>query len=341
MSNNAYFWNKKTIVSYALAVLVFWIHATPSLLRYGEAVPFVQNFSFFFGQTANRLAVPLFFILAGATFYRDYTNAKYKEKLLKRVRSLVIPYLIWNTLNMLFEFFCSAFFSQLYENREKAEITVTNVLSGVFYHRYNGSFWFVFALIVLTVLAPLLDKILYSKLTAIATVTFFIVVLPESLAYTRLAVIFYLIGGLVGRFYFDAFSRKVSRSVQILSAALVVLSVVYFALLHFEVLPVIKIIDTGLLVLFSFCLWNTFDLFLPEKITAPGFTAHSFWVYATHVNLSAVITKVIYWILPKSPWLCPVNFVFTTLVTLAVIEAVCFVIKKLLPKLYGILSGAR
>ena len=44
------------------------------------------------------IAVPLFFFMSGFLFFyrTDFSFATYKQKLIKRVHSLLIPYLLWN-----------------------------------------------------------------------------------------------------------------------------------------------------------------------------------------------------------------------------------------------------
>jgi len=218
--SDSYFWNKKMIVSYFLSVLVFWIHCS-SFANYDNNIACVQFGSFLFASTINRIAVPLFFIISGALFYRDYTDAKYKDKLLRRVKSLAIPFIIWNILNMFFDFFASAFFFKYFIGREKAVISLKNILLGIFHYKYNGPFWFVFALFIFVVAAPIIDKLLYSKLTAILSIAVLIVLnyygigLPQPLFLDRTCIIFYLFGGFVGRFYFELFSKRIEKNIKL------------------------------------------------------------------------------------------------------------------------------
>lgn len=53
------------------------------------------------------IAVPLFFFISGFLFFykTNFTLSTYKHKICKRLRSLLIPYLLWNTLWLVFTFF--------------------------------------------------------------------------------------------------------------------------------------------------------------------------------------------------------------------------------------------
>lgn len=52
-------------------------------------------------QTLVKVAVPVFFIISGYLFFsnvKEWDLTVYKEKMLRRVKTLLIPYLIWNLL---------------------------------------------------------------------------------------------------------------------------------------------------------------------------------------------------------------------------------------------------
>ena len=52
-------------------------------------------------QTLVKVAMPVFFIMSGYLFFANvgkWNLATYKKKTLRRVKTLLIPYLIWNLL---------------------------------------------------------------------------------------------------------------------------------------------------------------------------------------------------------------------------------------------------
>lgn len=52
-------------------------------------------------QTLVKVAVPVFFIMSGYLFFsnvKEWNQAVYREKMLRRVKTLLIPYLVWNLL---------------------------------------------------------------------------------------------------------------------------------------------------------------------------------------------------------------------------------------------------
>ncbi len=63
-----------------------------------------------FSQILGRVAVPLFFFMSGYLFYYkvdNFDNSVYLYKLKKRFKSLLIPYLFWNTSFLVIYYICS------------------------------------------------------------------------------------------------------------------------------------------------------------------------------------------------------------------------------------------
>jgi len=112
-------------------------------------------------------------------------------------------------------------------------------------------------------------------------------------------------------------------------------------LLNYEIIYDNKIISVILLILLSICFWYAFDFLLPGKVSVHECEKHSFWVFALHINVGAVVTKLLYIVLPKNSGICFLNFALTTVLTLGFIEIACYIVKKISPRGYAILSGYR
>lgn len=161
-----YFWKKKTILGYILSVFVFWIHVS-TFSNYSLDASILATVCLGIETLTKKIvspvAVPLFFIISGATFYRDYSSQKYLEKIQSRVKSLVIPYISWNVLYTLFAVAVSySPISRLFVGREKITLSAKEILLSVFLYR-QGPLWFVFDLICFTVAAPVIYYVIKNK----------------------------------------------------------------------------------------------------------------------------------------------------------------------------------
>ena len=110
------------------------------------------------------IAVPIFFIISGYLFFKEGTfNEKlYRTKMKKRFRSLLVPYILWNTFALLiFLFVRIPALHSLFPNVSLEQITLSKVLSGYWACEGNGfpfdfPLWYVRELILMVIISPLL-----------------------------------------------------------------------------------------------------------------------------------------------------------------------------------------
>lgn len=89
-------------------------------------------------------AVPTFFLISGFLFWRTvscFQDIVIKQK--KRIKSVLVPFLCWNTLYFL-----------IYSGGGRMELTVENLLSGVFLYSCFFPMWYMFQLLVFILLSP-------------------------------------------------------------------------------------------------------------------------------------------------------------------------------------------
>ena len=345
----AVFWKKKEIISFLLSILVFFIHAYFAQDVLSDSIISVVNHkvSYFFSRSITRFAVPMFFMMSGIAFFKDYNNRKYLNKIKSRVFTLVVPYLLWNTIWMLWEIFTSySFLARFSTSSEPYQLTLINILKGIFFYGCNIPFWFVFDLIIFSFAAPLVFLIIRNKYVGITAVicltiaSIFGIHLPEAVFYYPMAIVFYLIGAIIGYHFFEFVSKKSSKPMQI--ASLIYLSVYILAKniapenIHIDNYLTQTIVYT----LAAFSLWNIFDIFV-EGIKTRAIYGRSFAVYAMHLPVAIVILKIFSFCTPQSEWLEIPKFIIMVVLTLTIINLVCIFLEKFTPKIYGILMGSR
>ena len=345
--NDTLFWKKKEYISFLLSILIFFIHSNFAA-EIGESVISVVNYkvSYFLSESITRFAVPMFFALSGITFFKGYNSKKYLPKIKNRIFTLVIPYLAWNTIWMLWEIFTSYSFLSKFSTGEPYPLTLTSILKGVFFYNCNTPFWFIFDLIVFSFAAPIVFAIIKNKYVGITVVaslsvlSLFGIYLPINVFYYPTALIFYLIGAIVGYHFFDLAAKKSSKRVQILS---LVFLIVY--ILAKNIAPTQMHINNFLIqcvvyTLAAFSLWNVTDLFI-EKIKPRKVYRRSFAIYAMHLNVAIIMLKIFGLFIPQNEWLEIPKFILMFVITLLIINLVCVFLEKFAPKINGILFGDR
>ena len=347
--SDALFWKKKEFISFLLSILVFFIHSHfADEVVSGSFISLLNHkVSYFFSDSITRFAVPMFFIMSGITFFKGYNSKKYLAKAKSRIFQLVIPYLLWNTIWMLWEIFTSySFIARFSADGAQFPLNLTNILKGIFFYGCNVPFWFIFDLIIFSFAAPLVFLIIKNKYVGISSVILLSIVslfgihLPTAVFYYPMAIVFYLIGGVVGYHFFDFAARESSRPRRIFSLIFLTAYILYKNLVPQEMHISNYFTQTIVYTLAAFSLWNVSDMFI-RRIKPRAIYRRSFAVYAMHLPIAIIMLKVFSFCLPQSEWLEIPKFIIMIVSTLVIINFACALLEKFTPKLYATLMGNR
>lgn len=355
--NNSLNVEKKDIIGYILSILVIFIHTT-SFFYYQELsgnecmTDINLTLKIILKNTVSLGAVPLFFIISGAYFYRNYDNAMYISKVKTRFRSLVLPYLFWNIVMLLFNIVTSySFISNYFVGREKFEINALNVFLAIFHHYGNNIFWYIFDLIIFVLIAPVINLIVKNKYIGMIVIVSIVILngygigIPESIFFSQISIAFYIFGALIGKHYFKEFTAISTKKICIVSGVLIVVSCVYLFFVYIMNVPkeysyIYTIMNTIVLFIIAIALWKVVDIFI-DKLKRFNFMKESFLVYATHVNILAMSNKILYFIFPKVNYFAIPNLILSTMITLFVVHILNTILQKYCPKIYLIATGNR
>ncbi len=354
--DKSYFFNKKTSVSFFLSFLVVLIHVHSFdgyvySGRLGNALSF---FGDYITSGVTGVAIRLFFVISGVLFYRNYTYNKTINKYKSRIRTLVIPYLIWSVFyTVLLMLINLTPLKNLIA--VDAPITLKNILLGTFLNYYYKSFWFIFNLIIFTLFCPLFYTFLKNKYIG-ASIIFIIIALysfgikiPETIMisgneyvvfWKADSIIFYMLGAYIGIHYFDWFAKKRHRSTAVIAAFIFLICSIYGVLSTKLSLPNTGFAHIILMCLFCLSTWVMFDIF-SFKNKPKEFFNYSFMMFALNFYLGVYISRILYLILPKIQYFCLVNLIITLLLEIGFIGIASFFLKKYFPKTYSLLTGGR
>ena len=349
LKNDELFWKKKEFISFLLSILVFFIHSYFAQDITGDSLISVVNHkvSYFLSRSITRFAVPMFFIMSGISFFKDYNKKKYLSKIKSRIFTLIIPYLIWNTIWMLWEYFTSySFLARFSTSTEPYPVTIISILKGVFFYGCNVPFWFIFDLIIFSLASPLVFLIIKNKyvgttcVICLSIVSIFGIHLPMNVFYYPMAIVFYLTGAIIGYHFFDIASKKSSRPVQIASLIFLTSYILAKNIAPQQIYIDNYLSQTIVYTLAAFSLWNITDMFI-EKIKTRAIYRRSFAVYAMHLPVAIVILKIFCFFIPQNEYLEIPKFIIMVISTLAIINFVCAFLEKFAPKIYSVLMGNR
>lgn len=357
VQNQEQFFNKKTVVTFFLSVLVVLIHVNAfGLYNVNTATAggkILNGIRIILENNITSVAIRLFFLISGVLFYRNYAYKDTLKKYKSRAKSLLIPYLIWCSL---YTFAVMLLHYTPLGARFEFDVpfTLKNLVMGILFNDFYQSFWFIFNLMIFTLACPLIYTLLKNKWVGLSSIAVLIILyafnitIPEMItiggesyvAFWRAdSIILYMIGAYIGIHAYDWFAKKKDKKFSIACIVIVVLMVaVQFVNQKIVELP--KIVYLVSLIIFSLALWFAFDIFKFDKKPHKIFE-YSFMMFALNFYMGLIIPQLVYVILPKAPIFALFNFIISGAIIVGIIIGVSYFLDKKLHKIYTTITGGR
>ncbi len=345
-----------------LTILVLLWHADRTEVRFlgGDTLLMVpiwlEGAKFVLSRVIARCSVPGFFFLAAVLLYRK--PFRWGDNMKKKVRSLVVPYLIINTFWVLFYFIGQSIpqTRQYFANQNKlvaswgiqeylnAYLGLIPNSEGTAYNPMVAPLWFVRDLFVLNLLAPMLKKIIDRFPKVIFVLLVAMVVLDVNthifcLSTTALAYFcfgYYLVRS--GKHLTDAdhIPAVPLLLVYVLSGVLIGVAV-YLQMAPME--PVVRFINvvSGFLVFFRF--GTRFPSRVEKKVL--WVAQYSFPIYIFHEPALGMLQKLSVKFLDTGAAAQAVTYFAAPVVIFVCTLAFSAILQRFLPRLYALVTGGR
>lgn len=341
---------KLKLLSFVTIVIVIFNHAVPYSLAYGaveirQPSALVEFLCRLWAVSFGRVSLMIFFLIAGYLFFWTLKPelSGFVEKWKKRLRSLVMPYLIWSVIG--FAGFMLLYgmdgTRQLVGRRSSiAEGDWTQMLRTILWSPVPYQFWYVRDLCALILMSPLIyvaARFLGWWLGVAMAACWFAGILPSWPDQSGLT--FFTLGAVLA-------TRRVVpdwnlRPWLLPSLALWVSASVVNTVLHPLGNPVPwinKVVNIAWLV----ALWALLDLIRgrarERMVQAATFT---FFVFAAHEPLMGAMRKVVFKFVPFNGVNSMVGFFLLPVVTLAICLVVGAMLRRRSPAVFRMLTGGR
>ena len=205
---------------FPLAVMVIYIHYFGTKIS-NENELLSSNFNIdelyniirvYISYGICQIAVPTFFLISGFLFYQhlqEWNWNVWKGKILRRVHTLVIPYLIWNIIRYLFNIITTGYHVYHHEGfqavclwlKENTQPLMFWVMYGPTYPApIHVPFWFIRDLIVMVVLTPFFYPLIKNKavrrcLLGLLLVCYLLNLIPPMPGISIESLLFFNLGG--------------------------------------------------------------------------------------------------------------------------------------------------
>lgn len=320
-----------------------------------EAYPAYHIFRNFL-QEVLRMVVPVFFMVSGYLFCpadAQLSGGAYLGKLRSRVRSLLVPYLLWITIVLAVNALGPLLLPSLASGRHGPyELTLAAIVRDYWVHPACIQFWFLRDLMVVCVLSvPLLWLVRRLGLWWLAVLAA-LYIAEEAMGHPfpagmgPCAMLFFSAGAWykmrvhprVGEKP-DSFPFRLSRTSLwgLGSAYLAVVGVATW--LHGEVLAVSRL---SVLLGLPLVLWLCGRLALDKGWKVPEVAAAAtFFVYGSHMFLLAFSERMIVRALPKHDIVFALAYVAVPAIVVVLCVCASGLMRRLLPRTWSLLTGNR
>lgn len=341
------FRNKVTWFSFGFSLLVIWVHSYNAEL-YLSGMPqmaVIYRLQHNIGDGIGQIAVPGFFMISGYLFYRDFTWSKLGEKWNRRIRSILVPYILWNFLYYI-GYVIGSRLPWMTDVVGKGMIPfqLSVLVDAVIHYTYNYVFWYLFQLILLIMLAPILYPILryWWSRTGMLVVLWWLMITGKELPFLNVDALIYYVSAsafaLTKRVWVEEKkgSQTNERSYVLCGFGLmVVAAIIYQTGLRRAWIPCFVL--CRLLAVIG--LWMAIPgCRLPK---ARNFMGHNFFLYGVHFAFVRFINKAGTRILPAVPAVPLLLYIFMPILILGIATVLGSLLRRYLPVIWMLLNGGR
>ena len=354
---------------FPLIVMVVMIHSHFKVVSMGgvdyvfdlKEFPIYCNVSFLLSKLMASIAVPIFYVFSGYLFFKNnsfFTANDYIEKLRKRVRTLLIPYIFWNIVVVVFYFLAQIFMPSMVSGNNKL-IVDYNVIDWfkVFWNYKDEmpicyQLWFIRDLMVVVLMSPIIYfAIKKSVFTILVIGIVWLHGITTGICGVDIAAIFFFALGSIfsiHKYDFINFCKKIKIAGYIMSLLLIIIEVfIYNKRGSLDLL----FIDTQSIILYKLCTLSlmiscmniTIVIIQKRLLKINNFLCESnFFIYVCHaLPLTLLLKLMIRFVNPTSD----VQAIFIYFAVIVITIILCLMLfslmRKILPRFTAFILGNR
>lgn len=170
------FHNKVCFVAFLLSLMVVMIHGynADMFLELPAREPMekaVWGLQHFFAEVIGPAAVPGFFMISSYQFYRSCSFKDIGPKMERRIGTVLLPYIIWNFFYYLGYAAAGRIpFLAGFSDKTAVELNILEAADAVLHFTYNPVFWYMYQLIFLIALSPVIYLVMKNRYTGFLAV---------------------------------------------------------------------------------------------------------------------------------------------------------------------------
>lgn len=332
------------VASFLATIMVLYIHASFAMLP--RPIPY-QCIESLIGDGICRIAVPFFFFKSGYFFFLHVNDFKeLPQKIIKRFRSLAIPYLLWASIGLGFLMFVSLIPSiRGLVVRDFPWRSVYSLGKYFLFSPINYQLWFLKDLLILAILSPLIyASVRYLHWIPAIFLGAQYIFFPSAMYvfYATFPLFFFVLGTTLAikKPQLIEYSPKDSLFYIVLvlfailslyNAASKPLTITYYNWLN-QLLPILGVAVFWFLILRI----KTLETAISAKLTAL-----SFFIYLAHEPMQTFIKKIMILAVPHTSFTLLVCYMTLPAISLIISIISGLMLKRYIPHFYSVLVAGR
>lgn len=368
------------ILRFPLAIVVVLIHVfSVGPIMYGvpngAELSLFNGFSIFISAFLKGISVPIYFFISGYVFFREkvFSYDLYKHKIKNRLKTLLIPYIVWNSVAIILIALKSLpiFSSFLSYEGTTCDFSIENIVSC--FWKYNGklspppqtvnqyeifvqttsypintALWFLRDLMIVVIFTPLIYALIkkikgvFVGLLAIIYIILNFVQINYHCLQLSIAFFFFTFGAYCNleRINILNIANLIRRPVYLLF----IINSMTFLCFHNRFpcfSEICKLVNTFLAPIVALNIALVF--IIKKKIKSNKFLSSSgFFIYITHCLITARLTKVLFMLFDeKSDINILIIYLLAFILTICILLTAFYTFKRYTPKLLTIVTGRR
>lgn len=336
-------------ITFLFSMLVVWVHSYNAELFLGlsgMAVP-VDRIEKVLGETLGQMAVPGFFMVSAYLFYRKFGWEKLASKWKSRVRSVLVPFLLWNFLYYM-GYVCATRIPAITRLVGKSPVPFNGeqLVRAVVFFQYNPVFWYLYQLVLLIALAPVIWFLMRSNATALAVAAFLMFFIWKGWSFPQLnadALLYYSAAAWAAlhRQKEGRFAESGNAAGWVVPAGILAVLGAAALLLGRPGLPLYNNPLKTVLIRLVMASLAWMAVSLAPLPAAPRWMKNSFFLYAIHFALVRLVNKAGARLFPSSAAAALALFLLLPAFTAAASYGLTRLMTRYVPRLYDVLSGGR
>ena len=343
MSEKVY--NRLNSIAAICTIFVVYIHSDNTTQyelngKIGDIAKFIEGI---IAPSIINVAVPIFFLVSGLLFFRDYNWNKVLSKYKSRIKSIAIPYFAWNSIYTLVAIFFSVSIIGKYMSDawKMDSVSVEEIINGILFHKYLPMFWFLVYLMLYIAISPAIYLLIKDKLIGLIIISSYLILLLLETQYASYDFFLYFLGGYVSIHHKELLNRDSYSNREYISSIILLLFIITMRIVfNASILDERAIVKTLIFVLYFVSLYIIFSG-IPEIRVLAIVGKYQFFIYATHLFILSILKKIVRIVFPNNPVLALIAYLCAPIFTIIIACFIGNIMSKKVPKLYKVLVGGR